>query len=339
MAKGTCTNITNCTKASNQEIQEVDASNFVCKECGKPLVPTDATMIDDENKGGGGIDKKKLFIIIGCGLAVCVVGFVFWLLFGRNAGGCGRGPQPPTGISLVQKEISIAEGGTETLQVQLEPADAKAELRWASKNPKIATVENGVVTGVAEGVTQVGVQVVDDKELKDLCTVTVTQGVTYSISISGDKTIKPGNTSKLKATVIPADETKKLIWNSNNPSIATVSADGTVTGISEGTADITAQLEGTAATSSYTITVSKGTGIHLDYGTYTGETKNGKPHGKGTLVFTKNHVLSPYDMDKITAEPGESYQGQFVNGFPTIGALFNADGTRKRAVNLGAVNN
>lgn len=339
MAKGTCTNITNCTKASNQEIQEVDGSNFVCKECGKPLVPTDATMTDDDNEGGGGRDRKKLFIIIGCVLAVCVVGLVFWLWFGRDPGNQGKEPKP-TGISLVQKEISIAEGGTETLQVQLEPSDAKAELRWASKDSKIATVENGVVTGVAAGVTQVGVQVVDNKELKDLCTVTVTQGVTYSISISGDKTIKPGNTSKLKATVIPADETKKLIWNSNNPSIATVSADGTVTGISEGLANITAQLEGTSATSSFTITVKNGSGpIHLPYGTYTGETKNGKPHGKGKLVFTQTHVLSPYDMDKITAQPGESYQGQFVNGYPTIGAIFNADGTRKRAVNLGAVNN
>lgn len=37
LKKGVCKNFENCTLADNQEIQEVDSSEFICAECGKPL--------------------------------------------------------------------------------------------------------------------------------------------------------------------------------------------------------------------------------------------------------------------------------------------------------------
>ena len=37
LKKGVCKNFGNCTLADNQEIQEVDSSEFICAECGKPL--------------------------------------------------------------------------------------------------------------------------------------------------------------------------------------------------------------------------------------------------------------------------------------------------------------
>jgi len=37
--KGICRNYDNCDKAAEKEIQEVEKTNFVCEECGKPLYP------------------------------------------------------------------------------------------------------------------------------------------------------------------------------------------------------------------------------------------------------------------------------------------------------------
>lgn len=42
LKKGVCKNFENCTLADNQEIQEVDSSEFRCTECGKPLFELDS---------------------------------------------------------------------------------------------------------------------------------------------------------------------------------------------------------------------------------------------------------------------------------------------------------
>lgn len=42
LKKGVCKNFENCTLADNQEIQEVDSSEYRCTECGKPLSEPDS---------------------------------------------------------------------------------------------------------------------------------------------------------------------------------------------------------------------------------------------------------------------------------------------------------
>lgn len=42
LKKGVCKNFENCTLADNQEIQEVDSSEYRCMECGKPLSEPDS---------------------------------------------------------------------------------------------------------------------------------------------------------------------------------------------------------------------------------------------------------------------------------------------------------
>ena len=58
--------------------------------------------------------------------------------------------------------------------------------------------------------------------------------------------------------------------------------------------------------------------INLGYATYTGQTKNGKPHGNGKLVYKQRHrIVSSKDY---YAESGDTYEGVFrdgrVNGGP-----------------------
>lgn len=54
-----------------------------------------------------------------------------------------------TSISLDKTEVSVEVGKTITLNATVEPAGT--EVTWASSNTAAATVEGGVVTGVAEG--------------------------------------------------------------------------------------------------------------------------------------------------------------------------------------------
>ena len=59
-----------------------------------------------------------------------------------------------TGVSIVPTSIEIIEGRTGTLVAQVEPADANNKrVEWSIDDETIATIKNGVVTGVKEGET------------------------------------------------------------------------------------------------------------------------------------------------------------------------------------------
>jgi hypothetical protein len=49
---------------------------------------------------------------------------------------------------------------------------------------------------------------------------------------------------------------------------------------------------------------------NLGYGKYTGDLKNGKPHGHGTIVYTAQHTIT----GSYVASPGDKYEGDFRDG-------------------------
>lgn len=89
------------------------------------------------------------------------------------------------------------------------------------------------------------------------CTKPETEKPVSNVSISPvTLSLEIGATGKLEATVSPSDATDNTVsWNSSNPGVATVSSDGTVTGVAEGTASVTASAGGKRA--SCQVTVSK----------------------------------------------------------------------------------
>jgi len=70
----------------------------------------------------------------------------------------------PSKITLNKKTTSINIGSTETLIPTITPTTANKEVTWKSNNTKIATVENGVVTGIKEGKTTITVTTEDGKK-------------------------------------------------------------------------------------------------------------------------------------------------------------------------------
>lgn len=78
-------------------------------------------------------------------------------------------------LVLDRSSISVPEGNVATITATTIPSTA--EVRWQSLDTSVATVEDGVVTGVAEGTTQIIASFTEDYvTYTALCSVTVTGG-------------------------------------------------------------------------------------------------------------------------------------------------------------------
>lgn len=150
-----------------------------------------------------------------------------------------------SGITLNKEATSIVKGATETLVATVTPPDAENKaVTWASDKPAVAKVDqNGKVTAVDGGTANITATTVDGKKVAT-CVVTVTVPVT-GVTLDTDAiTLEIDGTQKLVATVAPANATnKKVTWKSDKPEIATVDQEGTVTGVADGTANVTAETE------------------------------------------------------------------------------------------------
>ena len=136
-------------------------------------------------------------------------------------------------IALDKSEAEIFIGKTVELVATTEPADAT--ITWETTNAAVAKVENGVVTAIAEGEATIVAKVENGDPA--VCKITVKKP-TIALDKS-EATVNLGKTLVLTATVQPADA--QVTWSSNNETVATVE-NGTVTGVAEGEATITAKI-------------------------------------------------------------------------------------------------
>lgn len=78
--------------------------------------------------------------------------------------------------------------------------------------------------------------------------------------------------------------------------------------------------------------------IQLSYGTYTGDVKNGYPHGQGRLTYSKERQINRHDMKKRMAKKGDYVIGEFFNGFVVYGKLYDTNGNVLSSLNFGVGN-
>ena len=148
------------------------------------------------------------------------------------------------------REVTLNVGTAEvyvgeelTLFAAVFPSNAEnTNVYWSTGDSKVATVTDGVVTGLSAGTTTITV-ISEDGGIKATCQVTVTVKVIPVTAItlsSTEMTIEVGGKQTLQAEVKPDGATDKSVtWSSSDPSVATVdSATGEVTAVSEGTATI-----------------------------------------------------------------------------------------------------
>ena len=167
-----------------------------------------------------------------------------------------------SGITLNNSTLSLTTGQNFTLQAMLSPSNAtNKEVTWESSDAGVAAVsKDGVVTAKKAGKATIVAKAADESGKYASCVVTVTEvkkevtGVTLNKS---SLNLGIGGSEVLSATVLPADATNKQVtWLSSTPSIATVSQSGVVTGVKEGTTQISVITADGSKTAICSVTVS-----------------------------------------------------------------------------------
>ena len=147
------------------------------------------------------------------------------------------------GLPTITGTLSACLGNTTQLTGS---GTATTTNAWTSSNTAVATVSTtGLVTGVSEGTSTI------TYTNSDGCQVTATVTINELPTITGILNACAGNTTQLTGSGTAATNNT---WTSSNPTIATISNTGLVTGVSEGTSTITyTNSNGCQVTSTITI--------------------------------------------------------------------------------------
>ena len=155
--------------------------------------------------------------------------------------------QPVTSINITQADIPVVVGRTAQAKIQVLPADANDKtVTWSTSDTAIATVRNGQITGVKAGVCTVTCTSNSNPDVSASATVTVSQPVTKIVNVNdpSELTLKTGESGQLSWSVQPDDATNKgLTFKSQAPKVATVDANGVVTAVGRGVANIVATAQ------------------------------------------------------------------------------------------------
>ena len=330
VVKYRCMNFGVCAKADANEVIEIPAIDTLG---GTPPCPCCKQNTLQELPPGG--PKWPLIAAIAVG-GLAVLG----------GGGYGvysllKSPTPKD-IMLNHTEKTLMVGDMDTLRATISPDGCEGTFTWkASKDGTLTVSNDGIVTAVKEGTGKVRVILEGVDGIKAVCEYTIkpkkkvvtppptgpNPGLVDSMKVEGlttntaTATLKVGATQQLSATKAPDYSKAPITWVSSDASVATVSATGLVKALKAGSVSITAQAGDKIATVKVTVykpkTTLPGGSINLGYGVYYGESKNGKPHGYGKIVFKRTHrIISSKDY---VANPGDTYEGEFRNGVPSGG--------------------
>ena len=152
---------------------------------------------------------------------------------------------PPLSIVVDPPSLDVRENRWKILTANLLPLNSDRNLVWTSSNDAAVSVDvNGVVTGILLGETAT-ITATTINGLSDSSIVTVVEwfpiGV-ESIEVNPSSLdLVEDDDYQLSVTILPVDaDTMDVVWSSSDNDIATVDADGVVTGILAGTVTITA---------------------------------------------------------------------------------------------------
>ena len=211
------------------------------------VYPTDATdkrvKWTTSNTSVASVDEKGKVTAIGNGNAVITVSTVD----GNKEGKCSIWvEQKVIEIVLDKTDVSLNEGETAQLTATVIPDNAaNKSISWISFDDSIATVdENGLVRAISKGTARIDASATDGTGKSASCYITVQKLVSSITFYNTDISIFIGSQITLSPTVLPVNaDNRDLTWSSSDESVATVSQEGVVTGLSRGTVSITAMAK------------------------------------------------------------------------------------------------
>ena len=160
--------------------------------------------------------------------------------------------QAASTAKLSAKKATVYSEGYKTVTVKTPKSWKSVKVTATSNKKSVATVKKTAakkikVTGVKPGTAKVTVKVTYKTSTKKSAKAK-TKKLTYTmkvakvgVALSGDSVVAIGNTTKLTNTKKNSSRAK-ITYTSSDDSIATVAADGTVTGVKAGKATITAKI-------------------------------------------------------------------------------------------------
>jgi hypothetical protein len=143
-----------------------------------------------------------------------------------------------TAITVDPASLNMFTGETKSITATPEPAGVEATFTWTSAQTSIATVNNGEVTGVAEGTTTITVSSGDVT-----ATVTVNVSDIYMTDIAVDTEplrLFIYDELQLDASPIPPNAVKEtdIFYRTSDPDVVTVDGEGKVLALGAGTATL-----------------------------------------------------------------------------------------------------
>lgn len=171
---------------------------------------------------------------------------------------------------------------------------------WSSANSAVATVsQSGVVTAIQTGTATISAT---SEGVTGRMTVTVTSVPVASVTLSPSAAaLTVGDAGYYVVTVkdvsgnVLAD--RVVTWTSSAPAIASVASDGLVSGLSPGTATVTATSEGKSGSATVTVTTRSGGGTADACSIIAGGkivASDGAFLGSLTNKYNSQSVLNPY---------------------------------------------
>src|SRR5213593_156443 len=169
-------------------------------------------------------------------------------------------PLPVASVSVTPATATIGVG--QTAQYAAITRDAFGNplggrtVTWSSSNPAVATVNGaGQATAVAVGAATL---TATSEGKSGTAALTVTNVPVASVAVSpASASVQVGQTVQLAATPRDANGNplsgRAVSWASSNTAVATVSGSGLVTGVTAGSATITATSEGQGGTATITV--------------------------------------------------------------------------------------
>ena len=176
---------------------------------------------------------------------------------------------PVENLVLNQKEVTILANETHILAPIVSPDDATTkEVQWSSSNTNVCRVtDDGVLIGLKQG-RAIITALIKDAYGTHTATCNIVIPESLLVDVTGVKlnkttmTLKKGDRETLEATILPEDATNKtVVWTSSNKSVATVNANGRVTGLSAGKTTITVTTVNGGETASCEVTVTEAAAV------------------------------------------------------------------------------
>lgn len=148
-------------------------------------------------------------------------------------------------IKLNQHNVNLGVGYNTTLKVVDTGGSSGTTVVWTSSDSSVATVNNGVVTGVKPGEAIITAKIGAEQAICKVVVINNFVPITGIRFSNSKETILVGSTQKLSVIVTPSNASNQsLSYTSSNSNVATVDSEGNVKGITVGEAYITVSAAG-----------------------------------------------------------------------------------------------